>query len=110
MNYSQYFCNLDQAYLMATNTLKIRTISNYPKVYNSPGYLNDQFLIYIRDSAVLYIHTNYLYIPTNYQMPDQKYKYSEFEVYTSSTMFESPLTVNVNLSKGDLLFTRKVML
>jgi len=106
MNYSQYFCNLDQAYLMAINTLKIRTISNYPEVYDSPGYLNNQFVIYIDDSNVLYIHTNYYIL-------DQKYKYlehSEFEIYASRISGTSPLTVDVGRRKGNLLFTRKVML
>jgi hypothetical protein len=104
MNYSQYFCNLDQAYLMAINTLKIRTISNYPKVFNSPGYLNDQFLIYIEHSII-----TVLYIHTNYQVIDRKYQHSEFEIWTTR-IFEPPLTINVKISDGDLLFTRKVMI
>ena len=102
MNINQYFCNLDQAYLMAINTLKIRTIGNYPKIFNSPGYLNDQFLIYIGNLSVLYIHTNY-------QISDQKYKHSEFEIYNGS-LLDASLTVNVRIRNKNLFFTRKVML
>ena len=66
MNYSRYFCNLYQAYLMATNTFRISdTIARIykgDKEYNEPGREELNFLLNEQSKTrmAIRINTNYI--------------------------------------------------
>jgi len=116
MDFNQYFCNLYQAYLMATNSFKISNITTaiYKaiKEYNDPAvevlYLisNEQ-----PKTIIISINTNYKKSYTH-TLKDIYYHASEIEVHSFHERYYHPLYSIVKESKDrkTLLITRRILL
>jgi len=120
MNFNQYFCNLDQAYLMATNTSKISGAiieeykSNY--MYNVPGG-QQLSLIFNERPKIITIRINTNYEKTyHYSYQDKYYHASEIEAISYHEGFKGPFFSRVKEGvdrktfKDILLITRSVYL
>jgi len=117
MNYSQYFCNLYQAYLMATNTFKISDttegIYRGDKEYNEPGreelylFLNEQ----PETKMTIRINTNYIKLHPH-SLKDIYYHASEIDAVYYYDKRYAPLYSMVKESEDGkaLLITRMVLL
>ena len=116
MNSPKYFCNLYQAYLMATNSFKIsnitRAIFKANKEYNDPA-VEVLYLMFNERPKTIYIHIN-----TNYKksythtLKDIYYHASEIEVHSFHERYYHPLYSIVKESKDrkTLLITRRILL
>jgi len=116
MNYSRYFCNLYQAYLMATNSFKFSYITSDKYIknvkYNEPG--GHQLSLYFNDglkTIIIRINTNYEK-SYPYSRQDKYYHASEIEALSYHKGYYGPFNSIVYESKDGktLLITRRVLL
>jgi len=116
MYFSQYFCNLYQAYLMATNSFKFSYITSDKYIknvkYNEPG--GHQLSFYFNEglkTTIIHINTNYEK-SYPYSRQDKYYHASEIEALSYHGEYYGPFYSRVKES-GDgktLLITRRVLL
>ena len=114
MNSHQYFCNLYQAYLMATNSSEISyvTLERYEGniLYYVPGN-HELTLYYNAKIRGIRIKTNYKK-PYPYDLQGKYYYTSEIEALSYDKRYYSPLYSIVKASEDGktLLITRRVLL
>jgi len=117
MYFSQYFCNLYQAYLMATNTFKISDttegIYRGDKEYNEPG--NKDLFFFLNEKSgtemTVHIRTNYFKLHPH-SLEDIYYHASEIEAGYYNHRRRAPL-YSIAKESGDgktLLITRRIEL
>jgi len=112
MNFGQYFCNLDQAYLMATNTSSLRTV----RMLNFLGSLSRPYdeLTFTLDVPLntmkVSIKTNYIK-KRHYERENEYYHKSNTEVMILKR-FNGPLYSGVreSLNRETLITTLQVLL
>ena len=120
MYFSQYFCNLYQAYLMATNSFKFSYITSDKYIknvkYNEPG--GHQLSFYFNEglkTTIIHINTNYEK-SYPYSRQDKYYHASEIEALIIKEGFKNPFFslvkegVDKKTFKDILLITRRVLL
>ena len=120
MNYSRYFCNLYQAFLMATNNFKISYITleilGGNTIYSVPER-QEMSLIFSEPQKIITISINTNYEKRHHHTHQDKYYHaSEIEALSIKEGFKSPLIslvkegVDKKTFKDILLITRKVLL
>ena len=120
MNYGQYFCNLYQAYLMATNSFKYShatlEIFRGNTVYDTPGR-EGLTLIFNEMPEMIAIRIDTNYVKRHHSTYQDKYYHaSEIEALSYNDEFKSPFfsfvreRIDKKTFRDILTITRRVLL